>query len=95
VLGRYLEQSIMTFREQQELYQRRMREVLNANPLKLVQKMADQNMNFLRSLVQGGDNPDPTGGETTPNDDSKVHNRSSEVHKQDDERPAGDQTDVR
>ncbi len=32
VLSRYLEQSIMTFLEQQELYQRRMREVLNANP---------------------------------------------------------------
>ncbi len=54
VLSRYLEQSIMTFLEQQELYQRRMREVLNANPLKLMQRLADQNINFLRSLLPGG-----------------------------------------
>jgi polyhydroxyalkanoate synthesis repressor PhaR len=54
VLGRYLEQSIMTFLEQQELYQRRMREVLNANPLRLMQRFADQNISFLRTLMQGG-----------------------------------------
>jgi len=54
VLSRYLEQSIFTFLEQQELYQRRMREVLNANPLKLMQKLADQNIAFLRSLLPVG-----------------------------------------
>ena len=54
VLSRYLEQSMVTFLEQQELYQRRMREVLNANPLKLMQRLADQNINFLRSLLPGG-----------------------------------------
>jgi polyhydroxyalkanoate synthesis repressor PhaR len=54
VLSRYLEQSIMTFLEQQELYQRRMRDVLNASPLKLMQRLADQNINFLRSLLPGG-----------------------------------------
>jgi hypothetical protein len=69
--------------------------VLNANPLKLVQKMADQNMNFLRSLVQGGANPDLTGGETAPNDDSKVHNGPAELHNKDEDGPVGDQTDVR
>jgi polyhydroxyalkanoate synthesis repressor PhaR len=53
VLSRYLEQSIMTFLEQQELYQRRMRDVLNASPLKLMQRLADQNINFLRSLLPG------------------------------------------
>jgi polyhydroxyalkanoate synthesis repressor PhaR len=57
VLGRYLEQSIMTFLEQQELYQRRMREVLNANPLRLMQRFADQNINFLRTLMQGATDP--------------------------------------
>ena len=62
VLGRYLEQSIMTFLEQQELYQRRMREVLSANPLRLMQRLADQNIGFLRSLLQGAteaQRPDP------------------------------------
>jgi polyhydroxyalkanoate synthesis repressor PhaR len=53
VLSRYLEQSIFTFLEQQDLYQRRMREVLNANPLKLMQRLADQNIAFLRSLMPG------------------------------------------
>jgi polyhydroxyalkanoate synthesis repressor PhaR len=53
VLSRYLEQSMFTFLEQQELYQRRMREVLNANPIKLMQRLADQNISFLRSLLPG------------------------------------------
>ncbi len=60
VLSRYLEQSIMTFLEQQELYQRRMRDVLNASPIKLMQRLADQNINFLRSLMPGGQPPTPT-----------------------------------
>mgnify|MGYP005857580193 CR=1 FL=1 len=52
VLSRYIEQSVMTFLQQQELYQRRMRDVLSASPVKLVQKFADQNLSFWRSLVQ-------------------------------------------
>ncbi len=52
VLSRYIEQSVMTFLQQQELYQRRMRDVLSASPVKLVQKFADQNLAFLRNLVQ-------------------------------------------
>jgi polyhydroxyalkanoate synthesis repressor PhaR len=66
VLSRYIEQSIMTFLEQQELYQRRMREVLNANPLKLMQRLADQNINFLRSLLPG-----ETGMASTPDADAR------------------------
>jgi polyhydroxyalkanoate synthesis repressor PhaR len=54
VLSRYIEQSIMTFLDQQETYQRRMREVLNANPIKLMQRLADQNISFLRSVLQPG-----------------------------------------
>ena len=73
VLSRYLEQSIMTFLDQQETYQRRMREVLNANPIKLMQRMADQNISFLRSVLQPGEQP-----EENPPDDSKVHNKSPE-----------------
>jgi polyhydroxyalkanoate synthesis regulator protein len=74
VLSRYLEQSIMTFLEQQELYQRRMREVLNANPLKLMQRLADQNINFLRSLLPGGIGTTPAATEAEP------HKDASEVH---------------
>ena len=76
VLSRYLEQSIMTFLDQQETYQRRMREVLNANPIKLMQRMADQNISFLRSVLQPGEQP-----EENPQDDSKVHNESPESSK--------------
>jgi polyhydroxyalkanoate synthesis regulator protein len=71
VLSRYLEQSIMTFLEQQELYQRRMREVLNSNPLKLMQRLADQNIAFLRSLLPG---TNPVAAE------SEVHKMASPPH---------------
>jgi len=71
VLSRYLEQSMFTFLEQQDLYQRRMREVLNSNPLKLMQRLADQNIAFLRSLLPGGApaeaQPEP-GAEPKPDD---------------------------
>jgi len=53
VLSRYIEQSVMTFLEQQEIYQRRMRDVLNASPVKLVQRIADQNISFWRSIMKG------------------------------------------
>lgn len=53
VLGRYLEQSLMIFLEQQELYRRRMRDVLSASPLRLVQRLADQNIAFWRNVLQG------------------------------------------
>lgn len=53
VLSRYIEQSVMIFLEQQELYQRRMRDVLNATPVKMVQKIADQNLAFWRSIMRG------------------------------------------
>jgi len=53
VLSRYIEQSVMIFLEQQELYQRRMRDVLSATPVKMVQKIADQNLAFWRSIMRG------------------------------------------
>ena len=53
VLSRYIEQSVMIFLEQQEMYQRRMRDVLNASPVKLVQKIADQNISFWRGVMKG------------------------------------------
>lgn len=70
VMSRYIEQSVMTFLQQQELYQRRMRDVLSASPVKLVQKFADQNLSFWRNLVQkeqreqaADDQAPSTGGE--------------------------------
>jgi polyhydroxyalkanoate synthesis repressor PhaR len=78
VLGRYLEQSIMTFLEQQELYQRRMREVLNANPLRLMQRFADQNISFLRNLMQNAAEP-RRGGEARASVDTTPPASSAEL----------------
>jgi len=86
VLSRYLEQSIMTFLDQQETYQRRMREVLNANPIKLMQRMADQNISFLRSVLQPGAQSE---SQENPQDDSKVHNESPESSETDPDRSDG------
>ena len=82
VLSRYLEQSIMTFLEQQELYQRRMRDVLNASPLKLMQRLADQNINFLRSLLPG------VPGTTHPDEDAKSSDETTKADRKDEPNPA-------
>jgi hypothetical protein len=60
------------------MYQRRMREVLNANPLKLMQRLADQNINFLRSLLPGGIG---FGGQTTTTSaEPEAHKEPPETH---------------
>ena len=75
VLSRYLEQSMFAFLEQQELYQRRMREVLNANPIKLMQRLADQNISFLRSLLSGAANEAEKPAPSAPADSPKPPDR--------------------
>src|SRR5262245_1201053 len=75
VLSRYLEQSMFTFLEQQDLYQRRMREVLNSNPLKLMQRLADQNIAFLRSLLPGA-TPTDVRDEPTPEPKTNAEERA-------------------
>lgn len=52
ILGKYLEQSLTTFLDQQRRYQRQMQELLDKSPLKRVQKMAEQNANFWRGMFQ-------------------------------------------
>lgn len=52
VLSKYIEQSVMVFLEQQEVYRRRMQSVLKASPLRMMQKVADQNIAFWRNLLQ-------------------------------------------
>jgi polyhydroxyalkanoate synthesis repressor PhaR len=84
VLSRYLEQSIMTFLEQQELYQRRMRDVLNASPLKLMQRLADQNINFLRSLLPG------VPGTTSTDADTKQSAETTKAERKDEPNPPAD-----
>ena len=82
LLGRYIEQSLMTFLEQQELYQRRMRDVLNANPLKLMGKLADNNLNFLKNFVQN--NPDsPADTPISEQDETPLNEQQADPHTED------------
>jgi len=83
VLSRYLEQSMFTFLEQQDLYQRRMREVLNSNPIKLMQRLADQNIAFLRSLLPGGA-PAEARPEPPPEAETKAEERRASAFELDD-----------
>ncbi|RMD82063.1 MAG: polyhydroxyalkanoate synthesis repressor PhaR [Candidatus Dadabacteria bacterium] len=62
ILGRYLEQALSGFLEQQAHYQKRMREVLAANPLAVMQRMADHNLNMWRSIM-AGQKPERAPGE--------------------------------
>ena len=50
ILGKYLEQSLATFLEQQRRYQRHMQQLLDKSPLKRVQKIAEENANFWRGM---------------------------------------------
>ena len=52
-LGRFLEQSISTFLEQQRRYQRHMQDLIDRSPIRLVQQFADQNASFWRNLLGG------------------------------------------
>ena len=52
-LSRYLETALKTFIEQRAIYDKRMRGVLNANPMKFVQQLADQNLSFVKSFLAG------------------------------------------
>lgn len=46
VVGRYIEQSIMTFLDHQDRYQRSVRDLSGAEPLQLMRKAMEQNMEF-------------------------------------------------
>jgi polyhydroxyalkanoate synthesis repressor PhaR len=59
-LGRYLEQSVVTFLDQQRLYQRRLQQLMERSPLKLMQQLADQNLSFWRSMIQAENAQAPT-----------------------------------
>lgn len=52
VMSRYIEQSIMTFLEHQEQYRRRMQDFGGAEPIALMRKALEQNMEFWNRLAQ-------------------------------------------
>jgi polyhydroxyalkanoate synthesis repressor PhaR len=51
VVSRYIEQSIMTFLEHQEQYRLRLNEFSTAEPLNLMRKALEQNMEFWNNLA--------------------------------------------
>ena len=51
VLGRYIEQSIVTFLDHQEQYRRRMQDFAGAEPLAMMRKALEQNMEFWNRLA--------------------------------------------
>lgn len=52
VMGKYIEQSIMTFLDHQEQYRRRMQDLAGAEPIALMRKALEQNMDFWNKLAQ-------------------------------------------
>ncbi len=46
VVGRYIEQSMTTFLDQQERYRQSVRDITNTEPLNLMRKAMEQNMEF-------------------------------------------------
>ncbi len=55
VMSRYIEQSIMTFLEHQERYRLRMSEFSGTEPLNLMRKALEQNMEFWNRLAGTSD----------------------------------------
>ena len=54
VVSRYIEQSITTFLDHQEKYRSRIQDLAGAEPLGLMRKALDQNMEFWNRLAQTG-----------------------------------------
>ncbi|XOV90411.1 MAG: polyhydroxyalkanoate synthesis repressor PhaR [Pseudomonadota bacterium] len=51
MMSRYIEQSIMTFLEHQERYRRRLMELGNTEPMQVMRKALEQNMEFWNRLA--------------------------------------------
>ncbi len=51
VVGRYIEQSIMTFLEHQDRYRRSVRDLAGTEPLNMMRKAMEQNMEFWNQMT--------------------------------------------
>ena len=58
IVGRYIEQSIMTFLEHQDRYQRSVRDLTSGDPLKLMRNAMEQNMEFWNRMAGSTLRPD-------------------------------------
>lgn len=52
VVGRYIEQSIMTFLEHQDRYRQNVRDLSDAEPLNMMRKAMEQNMDFWNRVTR-------------------------------------------
>ena len=52
VVGRYIEQSIMTFMEHQDRYRRNVRDLTDSEPLNMMRKAMEQNMEFWNRMTR-------------------------------------------
>ncbi|MBL6689965.1 MAG: polyhydroxyalkanoate synthesis repressor PhaR [Pseudomonadales bacterium] len=58
IVGRYIEQSITTFLEHQDRYQRSVRDLTSGDPLKLMRNAMEQNMEFWNRMAGSAMRPD-------------------------------------
>jgi polyhydroxyalkanoate synthesis regulator protein len=52
IVGVYIEQSIMTFMEHQERYQKSVRDIASSDPVAMMRRAMEQNMDFWNKMTQ-------------------------------------------
>ena len=57
IVGRYIEQSITTFLDHQDRYQRSVRDLAGAEPLAMMRKAMEQNMEFWNRMARSATDP--------------------------------------
>jgi polyhydroxyalkanoate synthesis repressor PhaR len=58
IVGGYIEQSIMTFLEHQERYQKSVRDISSSDPLAMMRRAMEQNMDFWNKMTQTSRGPE-------------------------------------
>ena len=58
IVGGYIEQSIMTFLEHQERYQKSVRDITSSDPLAMMRRAMEQNMDFWNKMTKTARGPE-------------------------------------
>jgi polyhydroxyalkanoate synthesis repressor PhaR len=58
IVGGYIEQSIMTYLEHQERYQKSVRDITSSDPLAMMRRAMEQNMDFWNKMTQTARGPE-------------------------------------
>lgn len=78
IVGRYIEQSIMTFLEHQDRYQRGVRDLTSGDPLKLMRNAMEQNIEFWNRMAgsnRGQDRPQSERPRSEPSADQHLDDK--------------------